>query len=294
MDTTELPTSYTVEDENLPLVSYTLKGYRFRCWEKDGLVMNYIPTGSTGDLVLQGKFDDTFTVTYVDSKFGRKNESNPEIFSVTMDPIELLPLEDTTDYHFAGLEDELGRKVTEIDTSCGGDITLYATWEKKFEFENFDYIVDEESGRNILLGVKDKTLTVINKSKYKEWVVSGRVDATFMDALMASDNAPEKIYYGYRSFEKHYSFFVNNTLTLSTTYQYFLSDVDGALWEQYGTAEQIERWKLAFYSPTDPYAEGGATSIDNADIEYWYHDDGAEWYKSQCFVTPKTWKKTKS
>ncbi len=184
IDGTELPSSYTIEDENLPLVAYTLKGYRFKCWEKEGLVMNYIPTGSVGDLVLQGKFDDTFTIRYVDSKFGKKNDSNPEIFNATMDPIELLPLEDTTDYSFAGWVDELGTKVTEIDTSCGDDITLYATWELKVDFSAFDYIVDEDKNICMLLGVKDKTTTSLEIPEVFNAVKPGALsDLTSLEEL---------------------------------------------------------------------------------------------------------------
>ena len=132
--------------------------------------------------------------------------------------------------------------------------------------------------------------TIINKSKYKEWVVSGPVDSVFMDALMASENAPEKIYYGYNDFEEDYPGKYDHTIRDSggTTYKYFLNSNSS----QKGTEEQIKNWKLVFYSPTDPYAEGGANSIDGVDdIEYWYHDDGSDWYESKYYVTPKMWEK---
>ena len=135
--------------------------------------------------------------------------------------------------------------------------------------------------------------TIINKSKYKEWVVSGPVDSVFMDALMASENAPEKIYYGYNDFEEDYPGKYDHTIRDSggTTYKYFLNSNSS----QKGTEEQIKNWKLVFYSPTDPYAEGGANSIDGVDdIEYWYHDDGIDWYKSKYYVTPKMWEKPQS
>ena len=105
------------------------------------------------------------------------------------------------------------------------------------------------------------TFKVINHSTHKEWVVSGPVSARFMEALMANENAPEKIYYGYGKFEEQI--------------------VDGF------TETQIKDWHIVFYSPTDPYAEGGG----NSDLEYWYHEDGAKWYETQYTVTPKMWKK---
>lgn len=105
------------------------------------------------------------------------------------------------------------------------------------------------------------TFKVINHSTHKEWVVSGPVSARFMEALMANENAPEKIYYGYEEFVD--------------------KRVDGF------TEAQIRDWHIVFYSPTDPYAEGGG----NSNLEYWYHEDGAKWYENQYTVTPKMWEK---
>ena len=154
--------------------------------------------------------------------------------------------------------------------------------------ENVHYI-----GKNAFYGLEN-TPTIINKSKYKEWVVSGPINSVFMDALMASENAPEKIYYGFRDFEDDY-YCKNHNYAIEdsggTTYKYFLNSNSS----QKGTEEQIKNWKLVFYSPTDPYAEGGASSIDGVDdIEYWYHDDGSDWYRRLYYVTPKTWEKPQS
>ena len=105
------------------------------------------------------------------------------------------------------------------------------------------------------------TFKVTNNSKHKEWVVSGSVSERFMNQLMANENAPEKIYYGYEKFDA--------------------KRVDGF------TEAQIKDWNIVFYSPTDPYADGSASS----DLEYWYHEDGADWYRKQYTVTPKLWQK---
>lgn len=111
------------------------------------------------------------------------------------------------------------------------------------------------------------TYTVSYKGpKGEDLDVSGSVDATFMATLMASANAPEKIYYGCKSFERNYSSTGNGgSLKSSTAYQYFLgTNEEGHVWSnaQYGTVEKIKRWKSVFYSPTDPYAEGQAASIE--------------------------------
>lgn len=105
------------------------------------------------------------------------------------------------------------------------------------------------------------TFKVINHSTHKEWVVSGSVSERFMNQLMASENAPEKIYYGYGKFDEQI--------------------VDGF------TEAQMKDWHIVFYSPTDPYAESGG----NSNLEYWYHEDGAKWYENQYTVTPKMWEK---
>ena len=104
------------------------------------------------------------------------------------------------------------------------------------------------------------TFKVINNSTHKEWVVSGPVSARFMNQLMESENAPEKVYYGYENFDD--------------------KRVDGF------TETQIKDWHIVFYSPTDPYAGGEST-----DLEYWYHEDGADWYRKQYTVTPIMWEK---
>lgn len=105
------------------------------------------------------------------------------------------------------------------------------------------------------------TFKVINNSKHKEWVISGPVSARFMEALMASENAPQKVYYGYEEFVD--------------------KRVDGF------TEAQMKDWHIVFYSPTDPYAESGG----NSNLEYWYHEDGAKWYENRYTVTPKMWEK---
>ena len=197
-----------------------------------------------------------------------------------------------------------------IQIGNGGGVFFYCTNLRKVTIGNgveiipkamfwgspIEEIVIGENVRNIgsqAFNRLENAPTIINKSKYKEWVVDGPVNSVFMDTLMASENAPEKIYYGYEDFEEDYNGKYNHTIENSggTTYKYFLNSNSS----QKGTEEQIKNWKLVFYSPTDPYAEGGANSIDGVDdIEYWYHDDGIDWYESKYYVTPKMWEKPQS
>ena len=194
-----------------------------------------------------------------------------------------------------------------IQIGNGGGVFFYCTNLRKVTIGNgvevistamfwgcpIEEIVIGENVRNIgsqAFNGLENAPTIINKSKYKEWVVRGPIDSVFMDALMASENAPEKVYYGYNDFEEDYPGKYDHTIRDSggTTYKYFLNSNSS----QKGTEEQVKNWKLVFYSPTDPYAEGGANSIDGVDdIEYWYHDDGSDWYESKYYVTPKMWEK---
>ncbi len=122
------------------------------------------------------------------------------------------------------------------------------------------HFVDNEAFSNT-----NDTFNVINNSTHKEWVVSGPVSERFMNSLFENnENAPEKVYYGYEEFVD--------------------KRVDGF------TEAQIKDWNIVFYSPTDPYAD----SSESSDLEYWYHKDGADWYRNQYTVTPKMWEKPQS
>lgn len=140
-----LPDTYTVESPDLELCDYYKAGYRFVNWRKDDMVVGYIPAGSAGDLVLYGKFipETTYSIDYIDNLFGRKNEANPDYYELGDDDIELQPLAKKIDYNFVGWSDGLNMVET-IDTSLGGDITLYAVWEQKAELKNLTYVVDDD------------------------------------------------------------------------------------------------------------------------------------------------------
>ncbi len=140
-----LPDTYTVESPDIELHGYYISGYRFVNWSKDNMVVGYIPSGSAGDLVLYGKFisDAAYSINYVDKLFGRKNEANPDYYELGDGEIELQPLAEKIDYNFVGWSN--GFDIVEtIDTSLGGDITLYAVWEQKPELKDLTYVVDDD------------------------------------------------------------------------------------------------------------------------------------------------------
>lgn len=140
-----LPDTYTVESPDIELHGYYISGYRFVNWSKDNMVVGYIPSGSAGDLVLYGKFisEAAYSINYVDELFGRKNEANPDYYELGDGEIELQPLAEKIDYNFVGWSN--GFDIVEtIDTSLGGDITLYTVWEQKAELKNLTYVVDDD------------------------------------------------------------------------------------------------------------------------------------------------------
>ena len=140
-----LPDTYTVESPDIELHGYYISGYRFVNWSKDNMVVGYIPSGSAGDLVLYGKFisEAAYSINYVDELFGRKNEANPDYYELGDGEIELQPLAEKIDYNFVGWSN--GFDIVEtIDTSLGGDITLYAVWEQKPELKDLTYVVDDD------------------------------------------------------------------------------------------------------------------------------------------------------
>ena len=157
----DLPTNYTIESETIVLNSYYLPGFRFEGWvDGDGIRVSTIKKGSHGNVVLYAEMSDDkmFSITFVDDQFGKSNPENPTWYTMGEDSPELKPLE-KLDYDFVGWTLGLGDTITEIDTSYGGNITLYAVWKQKDIFKPFEYTVSENDDWCILTGVNDNTAT---------------------------------------------------------------------------------------------------------------------------------------
>ena len=160
----DLPASFTIESDTITLNGYYLPGFAFNGWyDEDGNRITFIRKGSFGNLNLYGDFyeDKIFSITFIDEQFGKTNSENPTVYLMGEPSPELKPLK-KADYDFIGWSYGVGGVITEIDTSLGGDITLYAVWEQKAEFVPFDYIVDDDYSENgfvMLLDVKDTSVT---------------------------------------------------------------------------------------------------------------------------------------
>jgi len=114
--------------------------------------------------------------------------------------------------------------------------------------------------------------------------MSGELDVKFIKAVLASENAPERICYVSNDKDFNGKPTGSSTYLNYTNYQYFTAIYGDKL-------DESEKKKFVFYSQNDPYAEGGVASADNADIEYWHHEEGDDWYFRTYCVTPVTWPK---
>lgn len=159
----DLPTSYTIETETITLNTYYTAGYRFDGWrDADGSLVTTIKKGSFGNLVLTADLaeDTIFSITFTDEQFGKINTENPTTYTVGEQSPELKPLT-KLDYDFVGWSYGFGDTITQIDTSYGGDVYLYAVWKQKDEFKPFEYIVSENDDWCMLTGVKDTSVTTL-------------------------------------------------------------------------------------------------------------------------------------
>lgn len=159
----DLPTSYTIETETITLNTYYTAGYRFEGWsDADGSRVTTIKKGSFGNIVLTADLaeDTIFSITFKDEQFGKNNPENPTTYTVGEQSPELKPLT-KLDYDFVGWSYGFGDPITQIDTSYGGDVYLYAVWKQKEEFKPFEYIVSENDDWCILTGVKDTSVTTL-------------------------------------------------------------------------------------------------------------------------------------
>lgn len=115
----------------------TRKGYTFVGWynPEEKLVTESTIVDLTDDITLHAKYKvNEYTITY-ENLMDSDNSQNPKKYTIEdKGPLTLYNLPDKDGYTFLGwytTNDENGEKVTSIDTSNLGNITLYARWEKE-------------------------------------------------------------------------------------------------------------------------------------------------------------------
>ena len=126
------PTSYTIEDEDITLQSPTKEHYTFVGWFEDNKFETPIAEIDTSrgediNLYAQWQAIDYIVTYHLDG--GTNSESNPTSYTVE-DGVITLQIPTKQHYDFLGwyADGEFNNLVTEIETSKGGNLNLYAKW----------------------------------------------------------------------------------------------------------------------------------------------------------------------
>ena len=133
---------YKGDAVKLPTKAPEKKGYILDSWidEKGEKVGNpgdsFIPTKDNQRIYPHYvKEELVSSIIYKDTK-GVNNVNNPSTYVQGSKNITLVNLPNTSEYKFLGWYDANGNKVTTIDTRNGGNIELYAHWEKNITQPN--------------------------------------------------------------------------------------------------------------------------------------------------------------
>lgn len=163
-------TTYTVLSETITLKSLTGRNhYTFDGWYYNNEKITIIPKGFTGgNITLEAKWTPIiYTITYQDTKDAVN--TNPKTYTIEDGTITLAPLANRVDYTFLRWErvyDEL-YKVDILPTTTisaadnKGNIILKAVWDKKTEYDCFEYTVSKDGTKATITGLKDKSSTNI-------------------------------------------------------------------------------------------------------------------------------------
>ncbi len=121
---------FTVESPRIELYEPEVTNYRFDGWYNGSVHYDllYLPAGSIGTKNLTARLTPTeYSINYNTSA---KNVDNPKYYNVT-DGIITLAEPSQEGHIFKGWysDDSYSTKVTTIDTSLGGNISLYPLWE---------------------------------------------------------------------------------------------------------------------------------------------------------------------
>lgn len=202
LDTVDNPTTY-VSSKGLILNSPTKPGYVFAGWNWNGYIVNSIPAGTTGDIVLTTIFDlATYTIKY-ELDGGINNSRNPS--SYTIEDRNIVLGNPTKDNHnFLGwlLDGEI---VKYIDVNLAKDIVLVASWEVKPTYHVIIYemnggITDGPCEPRYIEGIGCK-LPNITKEGYtfKGWNTNEDGTGEFLTEISATST---KDYHLYAIWEK--------------------------------------------------------------------------------------------
>ncbi len=140
------PSTYTIEDENLPLLSPSKYGYNFVGWQtNDGNIIDTINTKQCKDITLTAKWDLITHNVHYNLDGGTNNSNNPTSFS-QLEEIPLLAPE-KRGYSFDGwyTDNNFTTKIEKISLYTENDINLYA----KFNINNYSIQFKSNGGNEI-------------------------------------------------------------------------------------------------------------------------------------------------
>lgn len=142
-NTTEYPSTFTVESETIFLNQPTRTGYTFLGWYLDedltkAYKYDYIPQGTAEEIVLYAKWAPSYKITYDLNVLVSNDPDNPstytELNSVVLENPVWYEINESGKatggtYKFLGWYDEGNNRVTEIDKAWKRDVTLHAQWD---------------------------------------------------------------------------------------------------------------------------------------------------------------------
>ena len=140
------PSTYTIEDENLPLLSPSKYGYNFVGWQtNDGNIIDTIDTKQCKDITLTAKWELITHNVHYNLDGGTNNSNNPTSFS-QLEEIPLLAPE-KRGYSFDGwyTDNNFTTKIEKISLYTENDINLYA----KFNINNYSIQFKSKGGNEI-------------------------------------------------------------------------------------------------------------------------------------------------
>lgn len=168
------PTTYTIEDETITLVSASKTGYTFVKWTKDGEDITEIAAGSYGDITVTAVWQ---TVTYTldmimendeggyDGHY--EGEENRTSFTVEDEFTFIEPICDIRGYEFKGwytLKND-GDKVEGIALGTVGNKTYYARWQRSEYTIVYRNTENAVNGNPTSYNVESESITLVDPSK---------------------------------------------------------------------------------------------------------------------------------
>ena len=121
------PQYYTIESENIHLLTPYRLGYDFIGWTENDELIYDIPSGTYGNKILKANWEEiNYTISY--ENIDNATNDNPTVYNINSNVI-ILNQAERAGYDFLGWFDDGNNQVIEIPTGTYGNIKLSAKWE---------------------------------------------------------------------------------------------------------------------------------------------------------------------